>query len=109
MADNIGERLASLETAFDGFRNQMLTDNEYIKNRVDKIVEALPLKVDRPYCQDRHEKLQDRIAEAEKNGGKEEILKRLRELEQQTPVIVQNIVLAVMTAVITAVAIKMVP
>jgi len=109
MAENVGERIASLEAAFKGFRNEMLNNNEYVRSKLDTIANSLSQKVDRPYCQDRHEKTDDRIVELEKNGKREEIMKRIRTLEQKTPVIVQQVVVAVITAILTATAIRAIP
>jgi len=106
MSDNIGERIAGLEAEFKSFRQETLKDNAYIRAKLDLIVDSLSQKVDRVHCQARHEKLADRIAVAEKNGHREEILKRIRMLEQKTPAIVQQVVLAVMTAILTAAAVK---
>jgi len=106
MVDNIGERIASLNAEFKSFRTEVLKDNDYIKGKVDKIVEALPEKVDRQYCQERREKLHERVTEVEKNGRRDELLKRIRALEQKTPAIIQSVVLAIMTAVLTAAAVK---
>lgn len=105
----IGERIASLEAEFKSFRNEVLKDNDYIKGKVDKILETLPLKVDRPYCQERHEVLRGKLEEVSKNGRWEDVLKRIRALEQKTPAIIQQVVLAIMTAVLTAVAVRAIP
>ena len=104
---DIAERMASLESAFESFRSEVSKDNEYIKRRVDKIVGTLPLKVDRQYCEEKHAVLRDKLEEATKNGYKEELLKRVRALEQRTPAIIQQVVVAIMTAVLTVVAVKM--
>ena len=109
MSDQIGERIASLEAEFKSFRHEMLKDTAYIRGKVDDIADSLSQKVDRPYCQERHEKLGDRVSELEKNGKHIELLKRIRRLEQKVPVIVQQVVLAVMTAILTATAIKALP
>lgn len=109
MADQVGERLAGIEAAFKGFRNETLKDNAYIRAKLDIIVDSLSQKVDRPFCQERHEKLGDKISELEKNGRRDDLLKRIRSLEQRTPAIVQQVVIAVIVAVLTAAAIKAVP
>ena len=109
MTDNTGERIASLEATLKIFRNETQRDNLYIRSKLDAIADSLSQKADRSYCQARHEKLDDRIVEVEKNGKREETLKRIRILEQKTPAIIQNAVLAVTIAVLTAIAIQMIP
>lgn len=105
----IGERIASLEAEFKSFRHEMLKDTQYIMDKLDTIADSLSQKVDRPYCRERHEKLSEKVGELEKNGKREELLKRIRQLEQKTPVIVQQVVLSVITAVLTVVAMKAIP
>jgi len=85
---NIGERIASLEAEFRGFRSEMLKDNEYIKRRLDTIVDGLSSKVDRSYCYERHNKLDDVIGE----------------LRIKTPAIIQTIVVALTTGLVMALA-----
>lgn len=109
MTDNVGERTAGLEAAFKSFRTETLKDMEYIRNKLDAIADSLSRKVDRPYCQDRHEKTDRRVMELEKNGKREEIMKRIRMLEQRAPAIVQQAVVAIITAILTATAVKMLP
>jgi len=106
VANNIGERIASMEAAFNGFRNEVLKDNVYIRGKLDAIAESLSEKVDRPYCQGRHEKLEDKVSVLEKNGKRDEIMKRIRMLEQRAPAIVQQVGVAVITAILTAVAVR---
>lgn len=103
MTDNVGERIAGLEAAFKSFRNEMLKDTEYIRNKLDSIADSLSQKVDRPYCQDRHEKLDNKVGSLEKNGKHEELLKRIRVLEQKAPAIIQQIVLVLATGLMMAV------
>ena len=87
MAENIGERVASLEAALKSFRHEMLKDNDYIKKKLDKIADTLTEKVDRPYCLDRHEKVNS----------------RLRTLEQKAPAIIQQIVLVLSMGIVTTI------
>ena len=100
MTDNVGERIAGLEAAFKGFRNEMLKDTEYIRNKLDAIADSLSQKVDKPYCQDRHEKLNGKVAELGKNNKHSELEKRVRTLEQKVPAVVQQIVLVLSTGVV---------
>ncbi len=109
MTDNIGASLAGLEASFKSFRNETLRDIKYIRDKVDTIAASMGNKVDRPHCQDRHEKIDHRIVELEKNGRREEIMKRIRLLEQKTPVIVQQVVVAAITAILTATAVRAIP
>jgi len=77
----IAERMASLEAGFEAFHNEVLKDNAYIKQKVDKILEELPKKVDRPYCLKRHEALRTKIdgsGEERQQGSLVEESQRLR-------------------------------
>ncbi len=96
----IGERIASLEAEFKSFRHEMLRDNEYIRKKLDTITTLLPQKVDRPHCQVRHEK---------QNGRRDELVKRIRAVEQRTPAIIQQIGVAIITVVLTAAAMSRIP
>lgn len=87
MSNQIGERLAGVEAEFRSFRHEMLKDNDYIKKKLDTIVETLTSKVDRPYCLDRHDTLNS----------------RLRTLEQKAPAIIQQIVLGLSMGIVIAV------
>ena len=105
----IGERIASLEAEFKSFKHETLKDNTYIRDKLDVIIGLLPQKVDRSYCQTRHEKQDDRINEVEKNGKYEKLIERVRELEQRTPAIIQQIGVAIITVVLTAAAMSRIP
>ena len=100
MSDNIGERIAGLEAEFKSFRNETLKDNEYIRNKLDYIANLLPEKVDRAYCHTRHEKLDEKVGELNKNGKYTVLEERLRELEQKAPAIIQQIVLVLSTGIV---------
>ena len=100
---NIGERIASLEAEFKSFRNETLKDNEYIRNKLDFIANLLPEKVDRSYCHTRHDKLDEKIGELDKDGRYTALEERLRELEQKAPAIIQQIVLVLSTGIVMGV------
>ena len=103
MTDNIGENVAALTASFNGFKAEVISNNKYVREKLDTITASLPNKVDRPYCQDRHEKLADKISEVEKDGKYEKIDERVGELEKKTPVIVQQIVLVFATGTVMAI------
>lgn len=103
MTDNIGERIAGLEVGFKSFRDEMLKDNEYIRTKLDAIAESLTNKVDRSYCYERHDRLDEKVGELEKNGKYEKLAEKIGELEKKTPVIVQQIVLVLSTGVVMAI------
>ena len=100
---NIGERIAGLEVGLKSFRHEMLKDNEYIRNKLDFIVNLLPEKVDRSYCYERHDKLDEKVSELEKDGKYEKLTEKVNKLEQKTPVIIQQIVLVLSTGIVMAI------
>ncbi len=103
MADNLGERIAGLEVGFKSFRNETLKDNEYIRNRLDFIANLLPEKVDRAYCYERHDKLDEKVGELERDGKYEKLAEKIEELQKRAPAIVQYIVLVSVMGVVSAV------
>lgn len=102
MDTNIGERLAGIEAAFNSFRHEILDDNKYIRDKLDTIADSLSQKVDRTYCQDRHEKLGDKVADLEKDGKHDKLEKRIRALELKAPAIIRDIVLVFSTGTVMA-------
>ena len=103
MTDNIGERIAGLEVGLKSFRHEMLKDNAYIREKLDFIVNLLPEKVDRSYCYERHDKLDEKVGELERDGKYEKLAEKVGELEKKTPVIVQQIVLVLSTGIVMAI------
>ncbi len=99
----LGERIAALESSFNGFRDEMLSNNKYVRGKLDTITAALPDKVDRPYCQDQHEKLDDNLREIEKDGKHDKLTVRVEKLEQKAPAIVQYIVLIFATGTVMSI------
>lgn len=83
----IGERIAGLEAEFRSFKEQITTDNSYIKGKLDVIVAALSTKVG--------------LEAYERESNK--FNTRLHGMEVRTPVIVQQITLVLSTGVIMAV------
>ena len=99
----IGERMAGMEAEFKSFRHEMLKDTSYIRDKLDTIADSLSQKVDRPYCRDRHENLDDRIIKLGGNNKHKELEKRVRTLEQRVPAVVQQIALVLSTGVVMAI------
>ncbi len=99
----IGERISALEATVEGFMKETVSTNKYIRGKLDDIAEAMPDKVDRPYCQTRHEKLGETIREIEKNGKYEKLAEKVEELQQRTPAIIQQIVLVFATGTVMAI------
>jgi len=96
MANNptLKERVTRVETAFHGLKDSLELqfkrlddDNDYIKQKLDAILEILPGKVDNPACETRH-------------GGLD---KRVRRLEQSVPAVIQTIVIALTTGIVMAI------
>ena len=79
--ENIGERIAALEAEFKSFKGQILSDNQYVKERLDKIIEILGGKVDKVNCQSKHEKIDERLTTFDKSN----------------PAIIQSIIVALTT------------
>ena len=100
---DIGERLAGLEAEFKGFRNEILKDNAYIRDKLDQIASSLAEKVDRSYCLDRHNRLDEKIGELERNGKYTKLAEKVEELEKKTPAVIQTIVTALTTGMVMAV------
>ncbi len=103
MTDSIGERVAALTASFNGFKDEMVSNNKYVREKLDTITASLPNKVDRPYCQDRHEKLDGLIREVEKDGKYEKLADKVDILEGKTPAIIQQIVLVFATGTVMAI------
>lgn len=87
MPDNIGERIAGLEAEFKSFKEQILSDNSYIKGKLDVIVAALSTKVG--------------LEAYERESGK--FNSRIHDMEIRSPAIVRDIVLVLSTGVVMAV------
>ena len=85
--ENIGQRIAALEAEFKSFKEQILSDNQYVKERLDKIIEILGSKVDKTNCQAKHEKIDERLTTFDKSN----------------PAIIQTIIVALTTGGIMAV------
>ena len=79
--ENIGERIAALKADFKSFKEQILSDNQYVKERLDKIIEILGSKVDKTNCQAKHEKIDERLTTFDKSN----------------PAIIQSIIVALTT------------
>ncbi len=99
----LGERIAALESSFNGFRDEMLSNNKYVRGKLDTITASLPNKVDRPYCQERHDKLDDNFREIEKNGKYEKLAKKVEDLQKRAPAVIQYIVLVSAMGVVSAI------
>ena len=87
MPDNIGERIAGLEAEFRGFKEQITTDNSYIKGKLDVIVTALSSKVG--------------MEAYEREMGK--FNTRIHDMEIRSPAFVRDIVLVLSTGTIMAI------
>lgn len=87
MPDNIGERIAGLEAEFRSFKEQITTDNSYIKGKLDVIVAALSTKVG--------------LEAYERETGK--FNARLHDVEIKSPAIIRDIVLVLSTGMVMAV------
>jgi len=85
--ENIGQRIAALEAEFKSFKEQILSDNQYVKEKLDKIIEILGSKVDKSNCQIRHEKIDERLTTFDKSN----------------PALIQTIIVALTTGGIMAV------
>ncbi len=101
--EKIGERIAALEATVGGFMKETVATNKYIRDKLDDIASSLPNKVDRPYCQDRHEKLDGTLREIEKDGKHDKLTVRVEKLEQKAPAIVQYIVLIFATGTVMSI------
>lgn len=88
MADaTIGERIASLEAEVSGFKAQILSDNAYIKGKLDAIVTALATKVG--------------LEAYEREMGK--FNARMRSIEVQPSTIIQQMVLGATMGIVVAI------
>lgn len=87
MPTDIGERIASLEAEFRSFKEQITTDNSYIKGKLDVIVAALSTKVG--------------LEAYERETGR--FNTRIHNMEIRSPAIIRDIVLVLSTGVVMGV------